>query len=225
MNTYLGATGGMALVLASALTGCAARQALSPNQVKQRQTPLAIINVKNGQTFSGIQALQVRLASNHHEYGDIKLLVDGAEAGEAGDNIQPSVGGFTTPISVETDTYSNGWHYLTVQTEGQLQARYHMKFWNNVSEFSITDALADPGGRIRAKSAMGGPWTVKIWAILAATDTSDPSVRVFHGQGKTINVLWDCKDSRGKTVPEDSYSVTLVMGETPPLRSFINKMY
>ena len=153
--------------------------------------------------FSGVLPLQVRLASNRHEYGDIKLLIDGAEAGEAGDNIQPSAGSFTTSLSVETDTYRNGWHYLMVQTEGQPQARYHVRFWNSVSEFSIADAVAAPGGRIRARSATGGPWTVKIWAVLAATDTHDPSIRVFRGQGKIINVFWDCKDSQGKTVPED----------------------
>ena len=214
----------MALVLASALTGCAARQAPSASQVKQQQTPLAITNVKDGQMFSGVLPLQVRLASNRHEYGDIKLLIDGAEAGEAGDNIQPSAGSFTTSLSVETDTYRNGWHYLMVQTEGQPQARYHVRFWNSVSEFSIADAVAAPGGRIRARSATGGPWTVKIWAVLAATDTHDPSIRVFRGQGKIINVFWDCKDSQGKTVPEDGYVITLVTGKAPPLRSFINKM-
>ncbi len=225
MNTRFGTAAIMMLVLASAFTGCAAQHAPSASRVKQQQTPLAITNVENGRKYSGALPLQVRLASNRHEYGDIKLLIDGAEVGEAGDNIQPSADGFTTIIPVETDTYSNGWHDMTVQSDDQPQTRYRVKFWNNVSEFSITDAVAAPGGRIRAKSVTGGPWTVKLWAVLAATDTHDPLVRVFRGQGKTIDVLWDCKDSQGKTVPEDGYAITLVTGKTPPLRSFINKMY
>jgi len=217
MNTHLGTAEVVTLLLVSAFTGCATRQ--DPSRVKQRQTPLAITNVKNGQTLSGALPLQVRLSSNRHEYGDIELLIDGARAGEAGDNIQPSGGSFTTSIPIETDTYPNGWHYLTVQTADQPQARYHVKFWNDVSEFSV-DGLADPGARIRARSAPGGLWTVTI----AAAVNSDTVVRVYHGHGKAINILWDCKNAQGRTVPDDAYQVTLMMGKTPPLTSLINKM-
>ncbi len=183
--------------------------------------PLAIINAKAGQTFSGKLPLQVRLSSNRHEYGDVKLLVDGVEFGEAGDDIRPSGSSFATFIPIETVMYSNGWHDLRVQTKDQTPTHCRVKFWNDVSEFDVNE-MTGPSAHVRAKSAMSVPWTVTITTIL---DTPETIVRVFHGHGRAISILWDGKDTQGRTVPGDmAYQVTLVAGKAAPLTSFINKM-
>lgn len=191
-----------------------------PIVASQQHPQHAIVtNLKNGDTLSSETELKIRVPDRGQEGEALTTIVDGKRDSFTPYHAAKTSQGFLASVILNTNAYSNGWHYLIVRLINQDQSRYHIKFENNISRVHL-DTVVSPTSHITARNEAGKIWTVSI----TATDGSGSIIRSFRGYGKTINVHWDGKNAQGKSVPDDSYVVTIAAGEAKSHLEVVNKV-
>ena len=148
------------ILLAVAINNHVAGQTAGLTNIKSPSKLLAILNVNKGETCSGEITLKVRVPDQGTEGERLTVYVGDQVCSSAAYNATLTSQGFITSVSVPTDAYANGWHDLTLCSQG-LRTHLRVKFTNDISEIQMAD-LANPFALITAKNTTMQPWTVKI---------------------------------------------------------------
>ncbi len=175
--------------------------------------PFQITGINDGDTLSGDVVVNVSVLNGNLNGGPLSVAVDGTTV-DAGDVQLQADGSYAEAMTVATNDSSNGVHTIAV-SDGLGHSDTRSVTFSNVITNLVCDALFD-----LSSNAGGVPQSAHITASLAAPqawqvafqDYDGNAVRSYSGNGTSVDVTWDGKDSQGNIVSDASYDMVLTMG-------------